>query len=168
MCIRDRNRFHLNGLRAIEVVARQGTLAKAAAELGTTPGAVSQLVIKAEKQLGRQVFQRTPAGLRLTPFGDDLAQHLDAGFALIARGLASATDIQSQVLRVATTLSFAEKWLVPRLADFQASNPTIRVQVDSALGLADLNQSDVDIALRFGTGPWPGTKACLLYTSRCV
>ncbi len=153
------NRFHLNGLRAIEVVARQGTLAKAAAELGTTPGAVSQLVIKAEKQLGRQVFQRTPAGLRLTPFGDDLAQHLDAGFALIARGLASATDIQSQVLRVATTLSFAEKWLVPRLADFQASNPTIRVQVDSALGLADLNQSDVDIALRFGTGPWPGTKA---------
>jgi LysR family glycine cleavage system transcriptional activator len=151
------NRFHLNGLRAIEVVARQGTLARAAVELGTSPGAVSQLVIKAEKQLGRLVFQRTPVGLKLTPFGGELIQHLDAGFAAIARGIASATTIQSQVLRVATTLSFAEKWLVPRLADFQASHPTIRVQVDSTLGLADLNQ--YDIALRFGTGPWPGTKA---------
>lgn len=153
------NRVHLNGLRAIEVVARQGTLARAAAELGTSPGAVSQLVIKAEKQLGRQIFQRLPSGLRLTPFGVELAKHLETGFTALAKGVASAIENQSQVLRVSTTLSFAEKWLIRRLPDFRAANPAIRVQIDSGLGLKDLVQSDVDVALRFGHGQWPGTKA---------
>lgn len=155
----DLNRFHLNGLRAIEVVARHGTLARAAGELGTTPGAVSQLVIKAEKQLGRQVFQRLPSGLKLTPFGEALAVHLEAGFTELAKGVASAVETQSQVLRVSTTLSFAEKWLVPRLPDFQALHPNIRVQIDSSLTVKDMVQSDVDVALRFGQGNWPGTKA---------
>lgn len=153
------NRFHLNGLRAIEVVGRQGTLARAAEELGTSPGAVSQLIIKTEKQLGRLVFQRTPAGLRLTPFGADLVVHLEAGFAALAKGVADAVVTKSQVLRVSTTLSFAEKWLVRRLPDFQASYPEIRVQVDSGLVVKDLEAADVDVALRFGAGHWPGTKA---------
>lgn len=152
------NRFHLNGLRTIEVVARHGTLARAAAELGTTPGAVSQLVIKAEKQLGRLVFWRLPSGLKLTSFGDELVVHLEVGFTALSNGVASAVETQSQVLRVSTTLSFAEKWLVPRLPDFQASHPKIRVQIDSSLAVKDLLQTDVDIALRFGKGNWPGTK----------
>lgn len=155
----DLNRFHLNGLRAIEVVARQGTLARAAEELGTSSGAVSQLVIKTEKQLGRPVFQRVPSGLKLTPFGIELYQHLEEGFDAIARGLAQAIENKSQVLRVSTTLSFAEKWLIPRLPDFQQLHPKIRVQIDSGLGLKDLNQSEADIALRFGQGDWPGTKS---------
>lgn len=155
----DLNRFHLNGLRAIEVVARQRTLARAAEELGTSPSAVSQLVIKTEKQLGRPVFERLPAGLRLTPFGSDLVKHLEAGFVALATGVASAMADQSQVLRVSTTLSFAEKWLVPRLPSFQASHPQVRVQIDSGLSLKDLNLAEIDIALRFGTGSWPGTKA---------
>lgn len=155
----DLNRFHLNGLRAIEVVARQGTLARAAEELGTSPGAVSQLVIKAEKQLGRQAFQRMPTGLRLTPFGSELVRHLETGFTALATGVATAIENQSQVLRVSTTLSFVEKWLLRRLPDFRASNPSIRLEIDSGLGLQDLGQSKVDVALRFGHGQWPGTKA---------
>jgi LysR family glycine cleavage system transcriptional activator len=155
----DLNRFHLNGLRAIEVVARQGTLARAAAELGTSPGAVSQLVIKAERQLGRLVFQRTPSGLRPTPFGSRLVAQLETAFAGLARAVATASEEQSQVLRVSTTLSFAEKWLIRRLPDFQAQHPRIRVQIDSGLGLRDLSLSDTDVALRFGQGHWPGTRA---------
>jgi LysR family glycine cleavage system transcriptional activator len=162
----DLNRFHLNGLRAIEVVARQGTLARAAAELGTSAGAVSQLVIKAERQLGRQVFQRTPSGLVPTPFGSDLIGHLDSGFTALAQGVALAIETQSQVLRVSTTLSFAEKWLVPRLPDFQAAHPRIRVQIDSGVQVKDLSQSEIDIALRFGKGVWPGTKAEFLCNYR--
>lgn len=153
------NRFHLNGLRAIEVVGRQGTLARAAEELGTSPGAVSQLIIKTEKQLGRLVFQRTPAGLRLTPFGAELIVHLEAGFGALAKGVDSAVVTKAQVLRVSTTLSFAEKWLVRRLPDFQVAHPQIRVQIESSLAVTDLETADVDVALRFGQGEWPGTKA---------
>ena len=41
------NAIHLNGLRAVEAVARCGSLQKAADELGVSPSAVSQ-------QVGRQ------------------------------------------------------------------------------------------------------------------
>ena len=51
------NALHLNGLRAIECVARLGSLQKAADELGVSPSAVSQLVNRTEKQLGRPVFE---------------------------------------------------------------------------------------------------------------
>jgi LysR family glycine cleavage system transcriptional activator len=153
------NRFHLNGLRAIEIVARQGTLARAAGELGTSTGAVSQLVIKAEKQLGRQVFHRLPAGLKLTPFGIELVTHLEAGFSAIAKGVAGAIETQSHVLRVSTTLSFAEKWLVPRLPDFQSEHQNILVEIDAGVQVKDLVRSKIDVALRFGKGDWPGVKA---------
>ena len=55
-------KVHLNGLRAIETVARLGSLQKAADELGVSPSAVSQLVNRAEKQIGRPVFERTRTG----------------------------------------------------------------------------------------------------------
>lgn len=152
------NRFHPNGLRAIEVVARRGTLARAAMEVG----AVSQLVIKTEKQLGRPVFKRTASGLTFTPFGHELFKHLGSGFNSIAKGVASASKSETHSLRVSTTLSFAEKWLLRRLPDFQASNPKLRVQIDSGLDLKDLNRSEAGVALRFGQGQWPGTKAKLL------
>ena len=58
------NRVHLNGLRALEAAGRLGSLQRAAEELGVSPGAVSQQIIKAEKQLGAKVFERTPRGLR--------------------------------------------------------------------------------------------------------
>ena len=58
------SRIHLNGLRAVETVARRGSLQKAADELGVSPSAVSQLVNRAEKQLGRLVFDRTRSGPR--------------------------------------------------------------------------------------------------------
>ena len=57
------NAFHLNGLRAVEAVARCGSLQKAADELGVSPSAVSQQVGRTEKQIGRPLFQRTRDGL---------------------------------------------------------------------------------------------------------
>ena len=46
--MKNLNRVHLNGLRALEAVGRLGSLQAAAEELGVTVGAVSQQVIKAE------------------------------------------------------------------------------------------------------------------------
>ena len=57
----------LNALRAIEIVARGGTLSVAAAELGVTSGAVSQHIRRAEARLGVVLFERTPRGLTPTP-----------------------------------------------------------------------------------------------------
>ena len=62
--MRNLNRFHLNGLRALEAAGRLGSLRAAAEELGVTVGAVSQQVLKAEEQFGRPVFERHSKGPR--------------------------------------------------------------------------------------------------------
>ena len=56
----DRAVLPLNSLRAVETVLRRGTLNAAAQEIGVTPGAVSQQVLKAETLLGVQLFKRVP------------------------------------------------------------------------------------------------------------
>ncbi|MGE0280607.1 MAG: LysR substrate-binding domain-containing protein [Rhizobiaceae bacterium] len=162
----DLNRVHLNGLRAIEVAGRLGTLAKAAAELGVSIGAVSQHINKCERQLGQAVFERTPHGLTPTPFGLSLLKHLESGFRAITRGLALASEPARTTLRVSTLPVFASKWLVPRLADFQERNPDIAVQIEGNFELTDLDRSGTDVALRFGKGDWPGTRADLLIAQK--
>jgi LysR family glycine cleavage system transcriptional activator len=74
------NAVHLNGLRAVEAVARCGSLQKAAEELGVSPSAVSQQVGRTEKQIDRPLFRRTRDGLAPTEFGALFAARLSAGF----------------------------------------------------------------------------------------
>src|SRR3954465_3520360 len=156
------NIFHLNGLRALAVVGRLGTLAKAAEHMAITPGAVSQQVIRAEAQLGKAVFVRTPGGLAPTAFGKRLLKQLDIGFREIEKGLAVAIGDDRSTLQITSTPAFASKWLVPRLGDFNAKHPNINVQVESSLDLVDLHPTGSDVAIGFGSGSWAGCHADLL------
>ncbi|WP_193557226.1 hypothetical protein [Microvirga pakistanensis] len=80
------NRFHLNGLRALEAAGRLGSLRAAA-----------------EEQFGRPMFERHPKGLRPTPFGQEVLRYLSAGFAEISAGLALADRRRDSVLTVSVT-----------------------------------------------------------------
>ncbi|HEX7109411.1 MAG TPA: LysR family transcriptional regulator, partial [Aestuariivirga sp.] len=84
------NQVHLNGLRAVEVAGRLGTLALAAEELGVSIGAVSQQILKTEQQLGRTLFTRTPKGLVPTPFGTQVLAYFERGFRELSHGVALA------------------------------------------------------------------------------
>lgn len=160
------NRFHLNGLRALEVVYRNGTLSKAAEEMGISAGAVSQHVIKAERQLGYPVFHRSASGLTATPLGDRLLKCLELGFREIVRGVEPTTDAERAVIHISCTAVHASKWLVPRLPAFLAKNPGFQVQVVSSLDVVELDRSGIDIAIRTGKGNWSGTKSELLIEQR--
>jgi LysR family glycine cleavage system transcriptional activator len=50
--------------------------------------------------------------------------------------------------------SFTESWLVPHLADFERVHPGIELRVEATLRYADFDRDPVDVAIRFGTGPW--------------
>lgn len=154
--MKDLNRVHLNGLRALESVGRLGTLQKAADELGVTAGAVSQQIIKAEAQLGRLVFERDGRGLTPTEFGKAFLVRLTSGFRSIDEAVASARAARETILTVSVAPMFASKWLVPRLSSYAQLHPEIMVRVDASVGLANPDTSDVDIAIRVGDGRWPG------------
>ena len=157
--MRNLNRFHLNGLRALEAAGRLGSLRAAAEELGVTVGAVSQQVLKAEEKFGRPVFERHAKGLRPTPFGQAVLGYLGAGFAEISAGLALAERRREGVLTVSVAPVFASKWLVWRLQHFRERHPDLRIRIDADVSLVDPNASDVDVCIRVGRGNWPNVRA---------
>ena len=156
------SKVHLNGLRAIETVARRGSLQKAADELAVSPSAVSQLINRTEKQLGRLVFDRTRTGLVPTEFGRQFSAKLSAGFRELAGAVALAEDAAENRLVVSIAPAFASRWLVPRLSRFYAAFPEILLRIDASTRLVDLDRSDIDLAIRMGDGKWPDVRAELL------
>ncbi|TIO51800.1 MAG: LysR family transcriptional regulator, partial [Mesorhizobium sp.] len=94
------NRVHLNGLRAVETVARVGSLAAAAAELNVSVSAVSQQIKRTEKQLGQALFERTSGGLVTTEFGVVFTARLSAGFRELAQAVALADEARECTLVV--------------------------------------------------------------------
>lgn len=150
------NRVHLAGLRAVEVVGRLGSLKLAADELGVTIGAVSQQVQRTEEVLGQKLFIRSTRGMELTAIGADIQPRLTSGMSELASAVRLTRVVRDDRLVVSVAPMFASRWLVWRLRDFYTQFPTIRIRVDSDLGLVDPNTSDVDVCIRVGRGNWPG------------
>lgn len=145
----------LNALRAFEAAARHGSMTRAAEELHVTHGAVSRQVRELEAFLGRELFRRRPRGLELTPQGRQLAFTAAGAFRDLKRAVADVrVGARGRVINVSTVPSLAARWLVPRIARFQAASPGTEVRVATSIQLADFNRGDVDIALRYGRGPW--------------
>ncbi|TRC92022.1 LysR family transcriptional regulator [Mesorhizobium sp. WSM4303] len=156
------NRVHLNGLRAVETVARLGSLAAAAGELNVSVSAVSQQINRTEKQLGQALFERTASGLVLTEFGVVFSARLGAGFRELTQAVALADEANQCTLVVSVAPAFASKWLLPRLSRHFDRHPNVLLRIDASVRLADLERSDIDIAIRLGDGKWPGGRAELL------
>ncbi|MZR15262.1 LysR family transcriptional regulator [Maritimibacter sp. DP07] len=162
------NRVHLSGLKAIEAVARLGTLARAADELQVSPGAVSQRIAKAEGALGVVLFERRPGGMAPTSAGAAMAGLLTSGFGQLSAAVGEAVRDRRASLVVSVAPIFAARWLVQRLPRFSGKHPEIRVRIDSAVGLVDPNTSDVDLCLRVGKGPYPDVRAERLFAHRVM
>ena len=156
------NRVHLNGLRAVETVARLGSLSAAASELNVSVSAVSQQIKRTEKQLGQALFERTPGGLVPTEFGTVFTARLGAGFRELAQAVALADEANQCTLVVSVAPAFASKWLLPRLSRHFARHPNVLLRIDASGRIANLDHSDIDIGIRMGDGKWPGVRSELL------
>jgi len=67
---------HLQTLRYIEKIARTGSLRSAAEELGITPSALNRRILAIEEELGVEIFERLPSGLRPNIAGEILLDHI--------------------------------------------------------------------------------------------
>lgn len=153
------NRVPLPSLRAVEAVARLGSLRAAAEDLGVTPGAVSQQVIRCETTLGRPLFDRAPAGMAPREDASEVHALLRRGFADLAAAVAQAAPQCDDCLTVSVAPILASRWLIWRLPRFRAAHPTVRVRIDAELGLVEPGRGEVDLCVRVGTGGWPGVRA---------
>jgi LysR family transcriptional regulator, glycine cleavage system transcriptional activator len=150
----------LNGLRAFEAAARHLSFTVAATELNVTQTAISHQIRRLEEELGVQLFVRQNRALALTPEARDYLPGVRAAF----NDLRLATDRllrrdNDHVLTVSTLASLAAKWLLPRLSAFQEAHPGIDVRITTSTALVDFQRDDVDAAIRYGRGHWPGLRA---------
>jgi len=150
----------LNGLKAFEAAARHLSFTRAADELHVTQAAVSHQVKTLEQRLGVKLFRRLPKSLRLTDEGQALLPELRDAFERMARAINRVTSAQSaSALSVSTLTTFALTWMVGRLPRFQARHPGIEVRLNTTGRLVDFAREDVDVAVRYGDGNWPGLTA---------
>jgi LysR family glycine cleavage system transcriptional activator len=148
----------LNSLRAFESAARHLSFTRAADELAVTQSAVSHQVNALEEWAGVPLFKRQGRAMVLTEaavkFLPAVSTALDQ-IALAGRKL-QAVDPTHGWLTVAVMPSFAAKWLVPRLADFHEKNPDMDVWIATFEAQTGALGSDIDVAIRYGRGDWPG------------
>ena len=149
----------LNGLRAFEAAARHLSFTRAADELNVTQTAISHQIRRLEEQLGKRLFVRKSRALALTRDAADYLPAIRDAFDDLRR---ATTRLQRPdregLLTVSTTASLAAKWLVTRVASFQDSHPGIEVRITTSTNLVDFQREEVDMAVRYGRGNWPGLR----------
>lgn len=160
------NSIPLSALRTIEAIARTGTLASAAHELGVTPGALSQRLSKAEEALGRTMFVRGAKGLTPTEICAEVLPRLTRAIDDLSGVVSDIREVDSTVLTVSVAPLFASRWLVWRIQKFNADNPSISIRVLPTVDVVDLDRSDVDVGLRVGSDPALGNGAVKLLDQR--
>jgi LysR family glycine cleavage system transcriptional activator len=160
----DRRRLPpLNALRAFEAAARHMNFSRAADELSVTPGAVSQQIQNLEDYIGAPLFKRTPKGLLLTDAAQTALPALREAFDRLAEAASLLTAAEEgRRLTVSAAPSFAAKWLVPRLGRFEAAHPEIDVWLSAGLELVDFTSGEIDLAIRYGSGRYPGLEVARL------
>ena len=145
----------LAALRPFEAAARLESFTKAADELHLTHGAVSHQVRALEEHLGTSLFARHGKRVTLTSAGRTFAERVRNSLEEIARAADAVRTRNLNRLSVSVLPSFASRWLMPRLIRFMERHPDIEVNVNASTNLVSFAAEDIDLAIRFGKGPWP-------------
>jgi DNA-binding transcriptional LysR family regulator len=119
----------MNALRAFDAVARRGSILKAADELGVVRGAIRQQLAVLETFFGIALFQRDGRRLVLTEKGRAFAGSVGIAFGILARASAELAAGERRTLRLGVPSAFAVWWLMPRVADLQATLPDVDVDI---------------------------------------
>lgn len=153
----------LSALRAFEAAARHQNLSAAARELNVTHAAIAQHVRALEADFDESLLVRQGRGVALTEPGRQFADALAEGFHTISEGV-SALRLRGveRPLNITVTPAFAANWLMPRIGDFWTKHPDIKLNINPSTTLVDLKRDGFDLAVRYGTGDWPGLETQVL------
>ncbi|MFD2262096.1 LysR substrate-binding domain-containing protein [Lacibacterium aquatile] len=162
----------LNALKAFEAAARHQSFTAAAHELNVTQTAVSQLVKSLEERLGVALFERRGNQLSLSPRGMGYLPAVSDAFDRIAAATAILDETDARQITLGCGPTFAMRWLIPRLPDFQRAHPECEVRLSTTLAVRELQSQSplpdgVDAAVRLydPSKPEPGLMADPLFTA---
>jgi len=147
--------LHAASLRYLSEISRLGSIRRASVSLNVASSAINRQVLRLERELGVRLFDRLPTGMRLTPAGELLMQHVRGtlqGFDRLLAEVDGLQGIRSGHVSIAAVDSLLVD-LVPRaLADVSRRYPviTFSVQAVSPTGvLRAVAGGEADIGLTF-------------------
>ena len=143
----------LNLFRVFDAAAKHRSFRIAASELCVTPSAVSQQIRQLEDFLGFRLFRRLPQQVELTREGMALAEVVKECLAMLLQGCNRLVDpAMPTVICLNSSSSIAARWLLPRLKDFMALHPHIKITLIASNDTIDFRRQDMDMAIRWGDG----------------
>lgn len=159
----------LPALRAFEAAARHMSFARAGAELGVTPGAISHQMRQLEAWVEGPLFERQANGVRLTETGRAFAVRLGSIFDQITTAsMAARSPAKTATVTIRCQFSLAAKWLSPRLGRLRALHPDIAVSVQALPHRWSAREPDPDLAIYHARGSLPGTRQDVLLGGRLI
>jgi DNA-binding transcriptional LysR family regulator len=143
-------------LRHFLAVARSGSTLVAARTLRVSQTTTARRIAALEAALGLALFERRPAGYRLTSTGAALLPHAEA-VERAALGLeesaATARREAGGVVRLTATDILAATVLAPLLGELHDAHPAIRIELDTSDKLRDLAAGEAEVAIRLWQNP---------------
>src|SRR5688572_24859466 len=142
----------LSALRLFARIARTGSFSRAGRELGLSQPSASRIAAALEREVGAALMTRTTRGLTLTEAGADYLARIEPILAALeeADHAARGTGELRGILRVALTLAFGVREVIPVLPPFMQLHPALRINLLMNDRNQDLVAEGIDVALRFG------------------
>lgn len=147
--------MHAAALFYFREVARLGSIRRAAAQLNVAASAINRQILKLEDEFGGPLFDRLPAGMRLTVAGTLLLQHVTSTIEAYGQVRAAIDDLRearSGHVTIAALDSLLVDFLPRALArfgrDFPAINHTVLATPPAEIA-GMVSSGAVDIGLTF-------------------
>lgn len=156
-------RVQLPLLQQFVLVARLGSLSRAADQANLTVSALSHQIRQLEERLQRRLFVRGPRGVTLTVEGCSLLEAVGEHFDAIEHALSRYRERHHDTLTLSASPGIMSSWLVPRLPRLVAAHPELELNLQSGSALVNFEREPVDAALRYGRGEWPGLRSERLF-----
>ncbi|TVP73800.1 MAG: LysR family transcriptional regulator [Rhodobacteraceae bacterium] len=146
---------HLHTLRLIDTVARVGSIRKAAEDTAITASALNRRIQRFEEELGFEIFERVPSGMRLNPAGELVLLHYRNQNSDLQRVLSQIADL-SGVRRGHVTIAVSQAllpfFLPKQISLYRSKHPGVTFQAnvrDRIQAERDLATFESDLALVF-------------------
>ncbi len=145
-------------IRLFLAIARERSLAGAAARLRLDVSTISRRLDRLEERVGAPLFDRTRDGTAPTALAEQLVAHAEEMELSAARFASAGERVETQVegtVRLTVLPGIADIFVAPRLVELRERHPRLVLELDASVTYADLTRREADLAIR-STRPTSG------------
>lgn len=167
-CCMDKLKY----MKTFALIAKTGSIVRAATLLGISKAAVSKQLIELEHSVNTQLFHRTTRRLQLTEIGKLFNESLKDVFSAVEEAEAVVGSIQTKpkgTLKIASHRYFGEKYIINNIAEFTSLYPDLRLDIDLSDRFPDMEAEGIHVLCGIGhAGPEHLVRKKLMTTRRVL